>query len=215
MRTIRSLIVAAGLAVGVCGSAQAAVIFQDSFSTTLSNTNWATIGNAQIVAAPGGGNALNFRATQAGGDLLSTIIAGSGPGTYNMSFQYFCASAECGGYVGLIPGLDATSTLPSTAGTDQWLIADSNTYFTPFKIINNGGWTNVSFNFKVTSPGAFGLKLEDFNQAGGNIPGDAYFRDLTVSSVPEPSTWAMIILGFVGMGFIARRRKNASRLVTA
>jgi hypothetical protein len=27
-------------------------------------------------------------------------------------------------------------------------------------------------------------------------------------AVPEPSTWAMMILGFFGMGFMAYRRKN-------
>lgn len=29
-----------------------------------------------------------------------------------------------------------------------------------------------------------------------------------VGAVPEPSTWAMIILGFAGVGFVAYRRKN-------
>jgi hypothetical protein len=34
--------------------------------------------------------------------------------------------------------------------------------------------------------------------------------DTTVSAVPEPSTWAMMILGFVGVGAMTyRRRKNA------
>jgi PEP-CTERM motif len=31
---------------------------------------------------------------------------------------------------------------------------------------------------------------------------------LQVSAVPEPSTWAMMILGFVGVGFMAYRRKQ-------
>jgi hypothetical protein len=31
----------------------------------------------------------------------------------------------------------------------------------------------------------------------------------TVSAVPEPSTWAMMILGFAAVGFMACRRKNA------
>ena len=29
-----------------------------------------------------------------------------------------------------------------------------------------------------------------------------------VSAVPEPSTWAMMILGFAGVGFVAYRRRN-------
>jgi hypothetical protein len=31
---------------------------------------------------------------------------------------------------------------------------------------------------------------------------------LTVSAVPEPSTWAMMLLGFAGVGFMAYRRKS-------
>jgi hypothetical protein len=30
-----------------------------------------------------------------------------------------------------------------------------------------------------------------------------------ISGVPEPSTWAMMILGFSGVGFMAYRRKLA------
>ena len=37
--------------------------------------------------------------------------------------------------------------------------------------------------------------------------GDAGSFTVTVGSVPEPSTWAMMILGFAGMGFVAHRRK--------
>ena len=33
-----------------------------------------------------------------------------------------------------------------------------------------------------------------------------------VGSVPETSTWAMMILGFLGMGFMAHRRKSGARL---
>jgi PEP-CTERM motif len=32
----------------------------------------------------------------------------------------------------------------------------------------------------------------------------------TVTAVPEPSTWAMMILGFAGVGFMAYRRRNQS-----
>jgi hypothetical protein len=46
--------------------------------------------------------------------------------------------------------------------------------------------------------------------------GDANFRtfvDGPVSPVPEPSTWAMMILGFAGIGFTAlRKRKNGLAL---
>jgi hypothetical protein len=38
---------------------------------------------------------------------------------------------------------------------------------------------------------------------------------LTVSAVPEASTWAMIIVGFLGIGFMARRTKSQSAQLAA
>ena len=37
----------------------------------------------------------------------------------------------------------------------------------------------------------------------------------TVDGVPEPSTWAMMILGFAGVGFMAYRRKSKPALMAA
>jgi hypothetical protein len=47
----------------------------------------------------------------------------------------------------------------------------------------------------------------------GTHPVDSYELQLSLSSfqvaaVPEPSTWAMMILGFAGIGFMAYRRKT-------
>lgn len=36
-----------------------------------------------------------------------------------------------------------------------------------------------------------------------------------VAAVPEPSTWAMMILGFAGTGFMAYRRKSKPALIGA
>jgi hypothetical protein len=38
------------------------------------------------------------------------------------------------------------------------------------------------------------------------------FDFVDVSAVPEPSTWAMMLLGFVGLGFLAHRKRAATRL---
>jgi hypothetical protein len=39
--------------------------------------------------------------------------------------------------------------------------------------------------------------------------------DTSVAAVPEPSTWAMMILGFAGVGFMAYRRKSEPALMAA
>jgi hypothetical protein len=33
------------------------------------------------------------------------------------------------------------------------------------------------------------------------------------AAVPEPSTWAMLLLGFAGVGFMAYRRKSQPALI--
>jgi hypothetical protein len=42
--------------------------------------------------------------------------------------------------------------------------------------------------------------------------GGPKLKDTVVPAVPEPSTWAMMILGFCGLGFLAHRRRNALRV---
>lgn len=54
-----------------------------------------------------------------------------------------------------------------------------------------------------------------FNPEGNN--GNAHTSQLKITAdftatVPEPSTWAMLILGFAGVGFMAYRRRNQSSL---
>ena len=58
-----------------------------------------------------------------------------------------------------------------------------------------------------------------FADANGFSGPPGYYNDNTgsitvngVSAVPEPSTWAMMILGFLGVGFVAYRRKNGPAL---
>jgi uncharacterized protein (TIGR03118 family) len=48
---------------------------------------------------------------------------------------------------------------------------------------------------------------------GGEMHG--LFGDLTVSDVPEPSTWAMLLIGFAGIGFMAYRRRSKPALIAA
>jgi outer membrane lipase/esterase len=50
-------------------------------------------------------------------------------------------------------------------------------------------------------------------EAAHLVIADAFVDQVT--GVPEPSTWAMLLLGFGGLGFIAYRRKSKSALVAA
>jgi hypothetical protein len=55
----------------------------------------------------------------------------------------------------------------------------------------------------------------EFNATGGTFnelvitSGQNSFEFTNVNAVPEPATWAMMILGFFGVGFLAYRRKQS------
>ena len=74
--------------------------------------------------------------------------------------------------------------------------------------------------FQVSNAPGTGAHLNDLS---GNLvsyiqgPYDSVWdASLTFSpAVPEPSTWAMMIIGFAGIGFMAYRRKSKLALMTA
>ena len=72
-------------------------------------------------------------------------------------------------------------------------------------------WNNVGYS----GPQAIVLGTTALDPSNVNT---AFAGDLsitTVAAVPEPSTWAMMILGFAGIGFMAYRRKSKPVLMAA
>lgn len=75
-----------------------------------------------------------------------------------------------------------------------------------------GAFTNGAFTFLGTNSnigGAFGSPSYSANSGGGNIS-----AAIVTAAVPEPATWALMILGMGAVGFAMRRRKNANTNVT-
>lgn len=79
------------------------------------------------------------------------------------------------------------------------------------------GWTTESFTFVASGS----LETLTFASVGCASSGDnpcAFGPALdlvNVSAVPEASTWAMMLIGFAGIGFIAYRRTKKMALATA
>jgi hypothetical protein len=69
-----------------------------------------------------------------------------------------------------------------------------------------------SVNALFTANQTFAFRIIDGSlAASGN---DFAIDNLVLAAVPEPSTWAMMILGFAGVGFMAYRRRNQSAALT-
>jgi choice-of-anchor C domain-containing protein len=80
---------------------------------------------------------------------------------------------------------------------------------------SNMGWTPESFTF-IAAGTASTLTFTSTTccSSDPNFPrafGPA-LDAVSVTATPEPSTWAMMILGFMGVGFLAYRRKQGSAL---
>ena len=96
---------------------------------------------------------------------------------------------------------------PETVTTDQL-----NTYFGGSGLGNNEEPGGYLIDFKVAG-GFTGVKFST---------GDTAFEfaftaspDQQINPVPEPSTWAMMFLGFFGIGFVAYRRRNQTAWLAA
>jgi hypothetical protein len=87
-----------------------------------------------------------------------------------------------------------------------------------FAIGNNPIGNSQDLIFNVYSNGSGGYSALFFgylNPETPNFPPKEYGYRLEASvtltaAVPEPSTWAMMLLGFAGVGFTAYRRRNQS-----
>jgi hypothetical protein len=88
--------------------------------------------------------------------------------------------------------LTFTSPTPITSGATQQVTANGENFIL-ISAINGETFNSLSF----TSSG----NLSHVQQVRVDIAG-------AVSTVPEPSTWAMMVIGFFGVGFLAYRRQK-------
>jgi PEP-CTERM motif len=99
-------------------------------------------------------------------------------------------------------GQEAGTYGPEESGDNELLYVDSTTSNELFLIFNE-------------DLGAAHLQLTEVEWAGGSgrssaieLGGGAHLP----TAAPEPSTWAMMLLGFAGLGYAAVRRKAAPRM---
>lgn len=75
--------------------------------------------------------------------------------------------------------------------------------------ITNTAWSTHSIDFMAPESGTADLKF-----LGSTLDGDSSvgLDAVSIAAVPEPATWAMMLLGFGMIGFASRRRQRAVRV---
>jgi hypothetical protein len=193
-------------------SAQAAVITWNLASPTglLGNTQAYTAGGATITAA--GFTSNSFATGTAlfgksnGGDENGLGLANDPTGDHEISgtnlIRIDMTGARAAG------ATDFSFMFASTTGGESWQVFGSNLATTGYVSVATG--SDEIDHVLSGANGAFNFYYFDTPTPN---PGNVLLASVdAVAAVPEPSTWAMMILGFAGVGFMAYRRKSQGAL---
>ncbi len=104
-----------------------------------------------------------------------------------------CGISICGG-----SGANGVSSTGATRSSDGDIVTFS---FTPGDLVGGTHSANLQFltnAFDFADPSALLI----------NSDGQSFSLPLVGAAVAEPSTWAMFLLGFAGVGFASRRRRG-------
>ena len=160
-----------------------------------------------FVTIPGPNNLLLVNGSTTGGKTVYQYnnVSATG-GSYH--FSAVAGDICCNG---TFTGSNFPSQLFFEISTDNFATSQLLATFTTSPPGDGGVFSTINADFNAT--GGFGFRIVDGSlAASGN---DFGIDNISISTVPEPSTWAMMILGFAGIGFMAYRRKSKPALMSA
>ena len=100
-------------------------------------------------------------------------------------------------------------TLGDSASGDQFGVGHSTGTFVIFVPANyDGGFLSGSATFDNTTLAGLGLSPGTYTYTWNPGPTDGNLTVDVSGVVPEPSTWAMMALGFAGIGLLAYRKRG-------
>ena len=216
------------LAFGTSQSCFASVIFDNFTTGDTPQTNWA--GNSVFLSIPQPGNVQGKPSVDLVGPGYFPELAPGGASVTGPTPAPLVGlnAVDLDGSTGNgnVPSGELLSTASLAAGmynisfylagNSRGVASETTSVFVGAQLIdaitptNNSPYTLYTFNNVVVTGGQLeflegGIGIPPGSDQQGNL---LALVDVNVSSVPEPSTWAMMILGFFGVGFMAYRRKQ-------
>jgi hypothetical protein len=158
--------------------------------------------------SPNGGAFVGMDGDPAANGPLDQMINGLVSGTtYQLSFYW--AGTELSNRTGY-QSIQLTGSLGGDPfATTPYL--NSNGVGTPGSF---SGWMLENFTFTANASSEL-LSFLAVGTPAGNLPPFALLDGVSLTAVPEPSTWAMMLVGFGGLGYAAFRRRIEARVAIA
>jgi roadblock/LC7 domain-containing protein len=199
-----SQIVMLAMLTGTTTLAQAAVVYSDNFEsyggvskiTWVPEGGWSYSGEGNVDLVLNGDYAINL----AGGSNVFVDLNGT-PGS--PSFQRVLDGLTVGQSYNLMFDLagnhrgfpNDSVTVNFGGSSNTFSVADSNADFSTFSLnfIATGSSANISF-------------MDNFVEGNRNV--GTLLDNVSVTAVPEPEVYGMMLMGLGLMGFVAQRRKN-------
>jgi hypothetical protein len=118
-----------------------------------------------------------------------------------------------GGVANMLAGVWTFVAAPS--GSDAFPLDDGAVPALGFGGTTVGSYDTFSQTFSTTPGAEYVYQFMFFNDLVPENAPSGLLVTTTASAVPESSSWAMMILGFWGVGFMACRRRNGTALTVA
>jgi hypothetical protein len=225
----RLLCLPALAALAIAGSAQAGTLYQNDFSTNAAGFTGggalesSLVGSEQYLGALTQGATavltldtagvssvtLNFdlytilsldgNTAGTGPDFFKVGITG-GPVLLNETFSNFSFQTQSYG---------PNASDPGRTGSDAALYGHLGYFWRPEVYFPDGGDATYHFSYTFAPTGA-STTISFFGNATQAFEDERFGIDnVSVTGVPEPASWALMILGFGSAGAVLRRRKGA------
>jgi hypothetical protein len=137
--------------------------------------------------------------------ITGTIDVSTSPGDHVVSADI--VAGTYGTFTNVVSG--------SNFGSDYLVVLSNSNYQFDLVLdtkssLFSGGGATIDSSHSYFTPNGF--PCFDSVVCGSGAP---FSGTLTISAVPEPSTWAMMIIGFAGLGFLGYRRSQNSVAMAA
>ena len=228
---------AAAAALSACLSAAPALALSNGSFETGDFSSWTVVGDAAVVTAGTYGDN-GYSVTPTDGRYMALMTTGAVDlGTLGAALGNDLATAYPDGYSGSAIYQDVTVTAGTQLTFDWNFIANDympyndTAILTAFVIDINAnqiislsdvssvgdygttGWQTWSEAANIS--GTYRIGFAVFNQGDDILNSQLFVDNVQFGAVPEPSTWAMLLVGFAGLGYAGSRSTRPAQALAA